>query len=147
MEMRRASRTSRRSVLAVCCLVVGLAARPGIAQRLETTIYLPDSFCGQGFPRRVTYNPVNNTVYVGGSIGNCLIAIDGQTDTRVARIPVQGCAAALCVDTHNNQVYCASGGSNLITVVDCATNRAVTTIPVGDSPDALCYNSRSMSLV
>ncbi len=57
------------------------------AQWLETTIYVPDSLCGIHNPRAFTYNNTNNTIYVGGEDGNCVIAIDGATNEKIARIP------------------------------------------------------------
>ena len=64
-----------------CCL----SAVSG--QWLETTIYLPDSLGGLTHPQCLVYNTTNNTIYVGGQYGDCVIAIDGATNQRIARIP------------------------------------------------------------
>uniref|UniRef100_A0A7V5XZR8 YncE family protein n=1 Tax=candidate division WOR-3 bacterium TaxID=2052148 RepID=A0A7V5XZR8_UNCW3 len=59
------------------------------SQWLETTIYLSDSFSGMTYPQAFTYNTTNNKIYVGGEEGNCVIVIDGETNQKIARIPVE----------------------------------------------------------
>jgi YVTN family beta-propeller protein len=86
-------------VLAVfCCLSVAGG------QWLEATIYLPDSFGGVGSPRYLVYNTTNNTIYVGGEYGDCVIAIDGATDQRIARIPAGSGIYALCCNPQTHYV-------------------------------------------
>ena len=74
------------------------------AQWLETTIYVPDSFCGIHNPKAFTYNETNNTIYVGG-YGNCVIAIDGATNEKIARIPAGRDIPNLCWNSINNMVH------------------------------------------
>jgi DNA-binding beta-propeller fold protein YncE len=78
------------------------------AQWLETTIYIPDSLCRIYGPHAVTYNSINNTIYVGGDGGNCVIAIDGTTNEKIALIPAGSNTRALVYNPINNKVYCTN---------------------------------------
>ena len=93
---------------AICCCLSAVSG-----QWLETTIYLPDSFGGLTQPQCLVYDSLNNFVYVGGA--ECVMAIDGATNRRVARIPTGLGTRALCVSPEN-KVYCASNDS--VTVID-----------------------------
>ncbi|MCK4252773.1 hypothetical protein KAX97_15105, partial [candidate division WOR-3 bacterium] len=106
-------------------------------QWLETTIYVPDSLCGVHNPQAFTYNETNNTIYVGGYNGDCVIAIDGATNEKIARIPAGGDIQALCWNSINNKIYCANQLSANVTVINGATNAVITTIAVGSYPWAL----------
>ena len=96
------------------------------AQWLETTIYVPDSLCGIAGPQAFTYNETNNTIYVGGSHGNCVIAIDGTTDEKIAKISAGEDVQALCWNSINNKVYSANQWSDDVTVIDGASNAVIT---------------------
>jgi YVTN family beta-propeller protein len=126
------------ALLAVGCL---LSIAPG--QWLETTIMLPDSLCGLRHPRCLTYNSVNNTICVGGDDGECVLAIDGATNQKIARIPTGSYGIALCYNPTNNKVYCANSWSDDVTVIDGASNSVITTVAAGDYPCALCYNPQN----
>lgn len=110
------------------------------AQWLETTIYVPDSLCGVLNPQAFTYNTTNNKIYVGGEAGDCVIAIDGATNEKIARIPTGINVAALCWNSVNNKVYCANRNSSNVTVIDGATNSVITTVAVGSNPMAFAWN-------
>jgi YVTN family beta-propeller protein len=124
--------------LSVLCVLAALAQ----GQRLETTICLPDSFGGMLTPQCFTYNSINNAAYVGGEHGNCVIAIDGATNQKVARIPTGSSVSALCYNPTNNKVYSANywPWSTSVTVIDGASNQALRTIGVGDGPGDFCHN-------
>jgi YVTN family beta-propeller protein len=120
------------------------------AQWLETTIYIPDFLSGIQAPQAFVYNPANNTVYVGGARGDCVIAIDGATDEKIARIPAGENIKAMCWNSTNNKVYsaynptsnkvyCASFYGGAITVIDGATNEVIATTEFVGEP--LVYNS------
>ena len=104
------------------------------AQWLETTLYVPDSFCGVTEPQSFTYNPTNNKIYIGGSTGNCVIVIDGNTNEKIARITAGSWIRSLCHNPTDNKVYCANNWSNNVTVIDGASNAVITTVPVGNRP-------------
>jgi YVTN family beta-propeller protein len=109
-------------------------------QWLETTIHVPDSLCGIRHPKAFTYNETGNTIYVGGWPGNNVIAVDGNTHEKVAKIPSGEDINYLCWNSIHNKVYCANGLSDDVTVIDGVTNTVITTIAVGNNPCALIYN-------
>jgi len=125
------------SLVALLLLLLPLFAS---AQWLETTIYVPDSLCGIHSPQAFTYNETNNTIYVGGYSGDCVIAIDGATNEKIARIPAGEDIKALCWNSTNNKVYCANYDSDNVTVIDGATNAVISSVGVGIWPYALIYN-------
>jgi YVTN family beta-propeller protein len=69
-----------------------------------------------------------------------VIAIDGATNAKIARIPAGSNNYALAYNPTNNKVYCAYGDSANVTVIDGASNKIITTIAVGSYPWALVYN-------
>ncbi len=69
-----------------------------------------------------------------------MIAIDGATNRKIARIPAGWDIAAFCYNPTNNKVYCANWNNATVTVIDGATNAVVATVDVGRAPLALCYN-------
>ena len=99
--------------------------------------------------RAVTAEHREEVVYVGGEHGYCVIAIDGATNQRIARIPAGFLGTALCCNPTHNKVYCANTGFDItepdstVTVIDCATNTVKTTITPGLFPSALCYNPQN----
>lgn len=110
------------------------------AQWVETTIYVPDSLCGVRYLGPLTYNAIDNTIYVGGDLFDHVIAIDGATDEKIAKIAVTGKCRSLCWNSTNNKVYYAD---SVVTVIDGAINEVICTIPGGTSPWCLVYNSTS----
>ncbi|MEO0114131.1 MAG: YncE family protein [candidate division WOR-3 bacterium] len=120
------------------------------AQWLETTIFVPDSFCGIIYPKAFAYNITNNKIYVGGKKGDCVIVIDGETNEKIAKIMTGSRiytsdwneANHLVWNATNNKVYCANQyASNNVTVIDGASDSVITTIPVGGTPYALVWNA------
>ena len=134
---------SKLALCAVFCLLYSLLS----AQGLETTIYLPDSLGGTVGPQCLAYNPVNNRIYVGGAGVNCVIAIDGATNLKAARIAAGRWVKALCCNPSNDKVYCANESSASVTVIDGAADSAIATVAVGVRPYALCYNPDQQSVL
>jgi YVTN family beta-propeller protein len=128
---------SKLVLVAACFLLYAV----GTSQWLETTVLLPDSLGGMGNPQCFAYDSANNTVYVGGERGECVLAIDGATNERVARIPAGSNVSALCYNPQNNKVYCANRGGNDVAVIDGATNQVVATVAVGAGPVYLACDS------
>jgi len=128
----------RSVLLTILCLLLPLLL---FSQWLETTIYVPDSLFGVSWPQAFTYNATNNKIYVGGGNGNCVIAIDGETDEKIVKIPAGSDIWALVWNATNNKVYCANSGSNNVTVIDGIADSVITTIHVGDYPWALVWNA------
>ncbi|MEO0078689.1 MAG: YncE family protein [candidate division WOR-3 bacterium] len=109
-------------------------------QYLEATIRLSDSLGTLAVPRCLAYNSTNNTVYVGGEHGNCVVAIDGATNQKIARIPVGFAVYAILYNQQENKVYCADYHADNVIIVNGATNRVTSVVPVGDCPYALGFN-------
>ena len=111
-------------------IVTAACSLAACGQWLETTIWLPDSLAGQGWPSRLAYDSVSNAVYACGYLDDPVLAIDAATGARAARVPVGWEASDLCVNPLNQKVYSASRYSNDVTVIDVTTNRVVATVPV-----------------
>ncbi len=109
-------------------------------QEVVKTIYLPDSDGGLTWPQCVAFNPSNNSVYIGGQHGDCVVVVDAVSLNRVARIPTGRDVRALCYDATNNKIYCANNVSNTVTVIDGTKNVVIATVKVGNGPFALAYN-------
>ncbi len=118
-------------LLTICCLSAAQA------QWLETTIPIPDSFGVLEEPQCLAYNATNTTIYVGGRDGDCVIAIDGATNQRIARIPTGKFVLDLCYNSTNNKVYCVVG--DIVTVIDGATDSVIANVGARGT-HALSYN-------
>ncbi len=129
--------------LSCVLLVLVCLLSTAFAQRVEKTIWLPDSLSGVGKPTQFLCNPATDRIYVGGA-GSALIVVDGATYHKVARVPVGG--SSLTLNPGANRLYVLDGGNAKVEVVDLGTNTLVTTVPVGYQPQALCYNSRDNKL-
>jgi YVTN family beta-propeller protein len=100
---------------------------------------MPDSFCGLLHPQCLAYDSASNTVFVSGQAGDCIIAIDGATNRKMARIPTDSNVFAIYYVIQNSNIYCANYGSR-VTVIDGATNNVLRSIGVGDGPRAFAWN-------
>ncbi|MEO0107772.1 MAG: hypothetical protein ABIK62_01185, partial [candidate division WOR-3 bacterium] len=58
---------------AVLALAVLSSAGKTQAQRLERTVFIPDSLSGVVEPDCMVFDSANNTVYVGSRVSSCLI--------------------------------------------------------------------------
>ncbi len=135
------SRKVEMKTLIVAVALCGLLAAPLGGQWLEKTILVPDSFVWQRGPQSLAYESAANTIYVGSQSGNCIIAIEGTTMEKFARIPADTGVRVLCYNLADNKLYAANHGSNSVHIIDCATNRVIDTVSVGVWPLDLCYNS------
>jgi len=130
---------NRTTVLAVLCLFVAGAS----AQFLETTIPLPDTLGGVGYPAAMAYNSTANRIYAGGSPSDRIAVVDAATGARVARIltpPGEG-IASLCHNPANNKLYASTyAASAKLLVIDGATNGVLATIPMSGYVYSICVN-------
>ncbi|MEO0005420.1 MAG: YncE family protein, partial [candidate division WOR-3 bacterium] len=122
---------------AICLLFPALI----FSQWLETTIYLPDTMVGVDEPQHIIYNPANNAIYVGSEESDCVLVIDGTTDEKTAKIPLDGGAWAMGYNSQNNKIYCCNDREGVY-VIDGATNKVIATVTVGTYPIAFCHNER-----
>ena len=129
---------SRRPIM---CMVLCILCAVSSGQWLETTIYLPDSFTGMSRLWALAYHSTTNTIYVAGVEGGCLMAVDGTTSQKFARIPVDRGLIGLCSDPLDNKVFCANYDCDTISVIDAASNQVVERIPTGGPPYGNpCFN-------
>ena len=105
----------------ICCLLCAV----GAGQWFETLIDLRDSLGGLANPRCFAYDSINNTVYVGAESGGCIVAIDGATNEKIARIPAGPKVFALCCNSRENKVYAADYLADSVTIIDAAGNRVI----------------------
>jgi len=124
-------------VASLCILVCPVA----LGQWVETTVVLPDSLGSLEWPRALLFDSLNQTVYLGGEFGRCIIGIDPQTTRPRYRIGVGVDVRAFCLNTTDNKVYTADRLNNAVTVIAGATGQVVTRIPVGAGPFALAWNA------
>jgi YVTN family beta-propeller protein len=108
------------------------------AQWYETTLMVPDTLGRMLHPVCFSYDSANNTVYVGGD--SCVIALDGETNEKTARVSVGSRVSDLCYVPQNNRIYSANAWSDNVTVIDGVTNSVISTLSAGRGPVAFCYN-------
>jgi len=82
---------SKLVLCAVFCVFCSFCS----GQWQEKTVYVPDSLCGSNCTGCIAYDSATNTVYVAGSFGDCVIAIDGATNRKIARMKAAGSQHAL----------------------------------------------------
>ena len=92
-------------LFAVCALV-----SVGLGQWRETTVLLPDSLGGLGVRGASSTTLPTTPSTLAADRGQCVVAIDGTSNERVARIPTGSDVVALCYNPQNNKVYCANSG-------------------------------------
>lgn len=93
-------------------------------------------------PQSITYNSVNDSIYVGLSAtdSNKVIRADAgnlnnQTEILVGQNPVK-----LAADPVSNRLYVACRDNNVVMVVNCKNNSVINNIPVQQQPVALAVN-------
>jgi YVTN family beta-propeller protein len=109
------------------------------AQQVISNILLPDSM--GGMPNGAyccVYNEANNCIYVGGE--DLVIVIDGVSDRKIARIPVEGKVTSMLWVPGENKIFCTHYDDARLTVIDAASNSVITTMLVGVNPIKLAYS-------
>lgn len=91
---------------------------------------------GFAFSGWLTYNPINNTIYVC-SILNSLIVIDCNTNTIITTIFLPFAPSQSAFNSQQNTLYVTS--TNDLFVIDCNTNTIITTILL--TCNYVAYNS------
>jgi len=93
-----------------------------LQQEIITTINLDKE------PQCIAVNEQTNRIYVGAE--DCLLIIDGETDTVIAEILPDVQVAALAVNPQTNRIYAAEYGDKIV-VIDGSTNQQVGEIDEG----------------
>lgn len=112
--------------LALCCCLSAAHS-----QWLEQTIFLPDAVGKWAWRWCLVYDSTNNTIYVGAAAGDCVSAINGATNQRIAQVPSASDAQALCYNPTDNKVHSANHYIGNVTVIDGAADSITTTVPAG----------------
>ncbi|MBN2465949.1 hypothetical protein JXD38_10055 [candidate division WOR-3 bacterium] len=123
-------------VFAVCAVISSV----GQAQWLETTIFLPDSFGGLTYVGAIGCNPERGEFLVGGTWGDCVLAVDCSTGRKVERIPAGMEVSSISYNGAERKVYAGGLVSQDITVIDAATDSVVTVVSPGHEVAVLCYD-------
>ncbi len=91
-------------------------------------------------PQSITYNYIDNTMYVGCQSG-AIDVIDCATNTVITTITVGNNFEALAYCPFTNTIYAPDYSSATVFVIDCATNTTIVSIPTISTPRGICYNS------
>jgi YVTN family beta-propeller protein len=127
-------RVTRPVVLSV---LLGLQLTLG--QWLETTIDVPERFCGSLLrPHVAIYNPANGRVYIGGDGGSDVVVLDATTGAKAAKIPTGSAVNDACCDSALNIVYFVTSSGRLI-VVDGRVDTVVATVVLSGEATGVCF--------
>ena len=126
----------------IAILVYTISLIPQV-QVVEQTITLPDQYSGILSPTCVEYSPSSNLFYLGGTDGGYVIAIDGATNQKVARIETGFPVGFMGFNPVANKLYCAEWGGDDLAIIDCNSNSLLNTITFNDSSNnySFCFNS------
>jgi YVTN family beta-propeller protein len=86
------------------------------------------------------YNSQNDKVYCANVGSNCVVVIDGASDTVITGVPVGSYPLGVCYNAHDNKVYCSNYVSGYLTVIDGASNLVLTKVASFSGPRDLCYD-------
>jgi DNA-binding beta-propeller fold protein YncE len=91
------------------------------------------------FPDGITYDPVDDKIFVSDEIGGALTAIDAQADRPLARIELGGEAGNVRYDPVSRRVYVPVQSRNELAAIDPRTDRVVARFPLpgGQHPHGL----------
>ncbi len=125
-----------------------LAAGAAAGQWVDKVVTLPDSLSGVESPEYLLYCSVENVVYVGGGLGECLLALEGGSGDKVARVPLHGTVRALSYNEAEGKVYCSTtlwdglpdSVRDTLYVVEAATGLVAGALDVSVGPSTLCQN-------
>jgi YVTN family beta-propeller protein len=91
-------------------------------------------------PVDITFNPVNENLYVANLVSDDITVIDTTTETVSTTLPVGQDPIGLGVNLANGDVFVANSTDNNLTVFD-SSNAVITTIAgIGDKPVSITYH-------
>jgi YVTN family beta-propeller protein len=99
-------------------------------------------------PIGITFDPVNNFVYVDNGNSNNITVINGSSNNILTSIAINGLNGTsgtpeeVAVDTATGTLYVVTA-PNTVTLVNTTTDRVVKNITVGDYPVSVYYDSAS----
>lgn len=108
------------------------------------TLLLPKSvisniLVGPG-PRRMDFNPVNNSMYAVNPTSNSVSVINCITNTAGVQILTPTSPRFIAYNSLNNTMYVSCFTSQDVSVIDCSTNTVINTIAIGKDVQGIAYN-------
>ena len=89
----------------------------------------------------LTYNPVNNKLYINDNLSNNIVVINCTTNTYLSTISIPSYVGMSVINTINNKLYISNSNPLIGTyIIDCTTDTLQTNIP-SNSGGYLAYNS------
>jgi YVTN family beta-propeller protein len=120
-------------------LVLALASA-ALSQWLERTLLLPDSFSGLTQPVHLLWDSLDNTVYVGGAVGNYMLVIDDRTGIKKALVPTLFPVTSLAFSPDCRKVYALNGHRKTVLVFDASTHQWLDSFQKATEQNGPCYN-------
>ena len=96
-------------------------------------------------PIGLTFNPVNNSMYVAIAGSDEISVIDSNSHEEITTIPVGDLSpnsfdSPMEFNLFNNDIYVTNDGSNNVSIINSTTNTVTKTIPVGVAPFEAEFN-------
>jgi YVTN family beta-propeller protein len=136
----RARRSASARLLAPLTVLLLACFGSAAGQWFDGWITLPDSLNGVEQVQHLAHDSATNTVWVGGRWSDCLLAIDADINTVVARVHLPGNdIVSLCSNTASSTMFCTMYGVDSVIVIDCSSHAVVAAIPA-QNPELLFYN-------
>ena len=119
----------------LACMICILCTGAAHGQQVDRTILLPDSFGGLKELSSPVWDSVDNRIYVAAQQSEGVLAIDGVTNRKLARIPIGHKTQDLCYCVWRNRLYTVSGSQygvrdTVVTAIDCAANQVIASVRV-----------------
>ncbi len=118
----------------------------GFPQYLETTVLLPDSFSGLAQPQHLIWDSLDNTVYVGGAVGDYVLGIDDRTGAKKAIVPTGFPITTLAFSPDCRKVYALNTHDSTVMVFDPSTHQKLDSFKMATEQNATCYNPSGRKL-
>jgi YVTN family beta-propeller protein len=100
----------------------------------------------QDIPGSVTFDPLNEKLYIRGDVGDAISVVNTSTETVEATIPAYvsqnsySLSSTFAVDTTSGEVYAANTMNANLSVIDPQTDEIVGGIAVGGAPNAMVFD-------
>ena len=128
-------RNEHSATAILACMICILCTGAAHGQQVDRTILLPDSFGGLQILSSPVWDSVDNRIYVAAQQSEGVLAIDGVTNRKLARIPTGHLTQDLCYCVSRNRLYTVSGSQygyrdSVVTAIDCAANQVIANVRV-----------------
>ena len=106
----------------------------------------------QDIPGSVTFDPLNEKLYIRGDVGDAISVVNTSTETVEATIPAYvsqnsySLSSTFAVDTTSGEVYAANTMNANLSVIDPQTDEIVGGIAVGGAPNAMVFDPEEVGV-